>query len=78
MMSDRNGPVGGATSPLSAPAQDGAAPRAKPHLYLAYSRDENAPPPTPTLAPVDTRGQILAYAALAVSIAAFAAVVLTT
>ncbi len=88
MKSDRNWPADAAATP---PARSPAPTQGKPYLYLAYSRDDDAPPPAagvtskarrkPALqagaSPVAT-GQppLAAVALLLVSLAAFIGVVL--
>ena len=84
MKSDRNRPVNPATSAL--PPRRGlgmppAGPGERPHLYLAYSRDEEeeamtAPMPVP-VSSSDRRASLMAFATLLVAVAGLAAVLLT-
>ncbi len=83
MKSDRNRPANPATSamqPRRGPGMPPARPGAKPHLYLAYSRDDDAVTTRPLPAPVSSgerRASLMAFATLLVAVAGLAAVLLT-
>jgi len=83
MKSDRNRPVNPATPalPRRGSGMPPAGPGARPHLYLAYSRDDDDAMMTrPLPAPVsssDRRASLMAFATLLVAVAGLAAVLLT-
>ena len=81
MKSDRNRPVNPATSAISprrGPGMPPAGSGGRPHLYLAYSRDDDETMMRPVpVSSSDRRASLMAFATLLVAVAGLAAVLIT-